>query len=188
MTGSDNLTVKLASILAIGAVLLVMFKSVSLPVLMIMAIEVSIWMNEGVPYFTGETINFVCFLVIDAVQLGAAVDYSIIYTEDYLARRRRMPKRQASFEALEHSAQPILPSSSILILACLGIYYVASSPMINQVGLLIARGALISVILIFFVLPLTFELCDALIAHTSHKIGFYQEDKSLPATTAENEA
>ena len=188
VTGSDNLTVKLASILAIGAVLLVMFKSVSLPVLMIMAIEVSIWMNEGVPYFTGETINFVCFLVIDAVQLGAAVDYSIIYTEDYLARRRRMPKRQASFEALEHSAQPILTSSSILILACLGIYYVASSPMINQVGLLIARGALISVILIFFVLPLTFELCDALIAHTSHKIGFYQEDKSLPATTAENEA
>ena len=188
VTGSDNLTVKLASILAIGAVLLVMFKSVSLPVLMIMAIEVSIWMNEGVPYFTGETINFVCFLVIDAVQLGAAVDYSIIDTEDYLARRRRMPKRQASFEALEHSAQPILTSSSILILACLGIYYVASSPMINQVGLLIARGALISVILIFFVLPLTFELCDWVIAHTSHKIGFYQEDKTLPATTAENEA
>ncbi|MEE1275322.1 MAG: efflux RND transporter permease subunit, partial [Olegusella sp.] len=188
VTGSDNLTVKLASILAIGAVLLVMFKSVSLPVLMILAIEVSIWINEGVPYFTGETINFVCFLVIDAVQLGAAVDYSIIYTEDYLARRRRMPKRQAALEALEHSAQPILTSSSILILACLGIYYVASSPMINQVGLLIARGALISVILIFFVLPLTFELCDTLIAHTSHKIGFYQEDKTLPTTTAENEA
>ena len=141
VTGSDNLTVKLASILAIGAVLLVMFKSVSLPVLMILAIEVSIWINEGVPYFTGETINFVCFLVIDAVQLGAAVDYSIIYTEDYLARRRGMPKRQAALEALEHSAQPILTSSSILILACLGIYYVASSPMINQVGLLIARGA-----------------------------------------------
>ena len=188
VTGSDNLTVKLASILAIGAVLLVMFKSVSLPVLMILAIEVSIWINEGVPYFTGETINFVCFLVIDAVQLGAAVDYSIIYTEDYLARRRRMPKRQAALEALEHSAQPILTSSSILILACLGIYYVASSPMINQVGLLIARGALISVILIFFVLPLTFELCDTVISHTSYKIGFYKEDKTLPATTAENEA
>ena len=188
VTGSDNLTVKLASILAIGAVLLVMFKSVSLPVLMILAIEVSIWINEGVPYFTGETINFVCFLVIDAVQLGAAVDYSIIYTEDYLARRRGMPKRQAALEALEHSAQPILTSSSILILACLGIYYVASSPMINQVGLLIARGALISVILIFFVLPLTFELCDWVIAHTSYKIGFYQEDEVLPTTTAENEA
>jgi len=177
VTASDNMTVKVASILAIGAVLLVMFKSVSIPLVLISAIEVSIWINEAVPYFQGDTINFVAFLVIDAVQLGAAVDYAIIYTEEYLARRRRMPKREAAFQSVEATAQPIMTSSSILILACMGIYLTVSSPMISQVGLLIARGALISVIEIFFVLPLLFKIFDWIVQHTSLKLGFYQEQK-----------
>lgn len=178
VTSVDSTTVKLASILAIGAVLLVMFRSVSIPVILIMAIEVSIWMNEAVPYLMGQTINFVAFLVIDAVQLGAAVDYAIIFTEEYLARRRRMPKADASIQSIEKTAQPIMTSSSILILACLGIYLSVSSPMIQQVGMLIARGALISVILIFFVLPLLFTLLDGLVRVTSHKIGFYRGGQS----------
>ena len=131
VTSVDSTTVKLASILAIGAVLLVMFKSLSIPVILILAIEVSIWMNEAVPYLMGQTINFVAFLVIDAVQLGAAVDYAIIFTEEYLARRRRMPKAEASIQSIEKTAQPIMTSSSILILACLGIYLSVSSPMIQ---------------------------------------------------------
>lgn len=176
VTSVDSTTVKLASILAIGAVLLVMFRSVSIPVILILAIEVSIWMNEAVPYLMGQTINFVAFLVIDAVQLGAAVDYAIIFTEEYLARRRRMPKADASIQSIEKTAQPIMTSSSILILACLGIYLSVSSPMIQQVGMLIARGALISVILIFFVLPLLFTLLDGLVHVTSYKIGFYRGD------------
>ena len=192
VTSVDSTTVKLASILAIGAVLLVMFRSVSIPVILIMAIEVSIWMNEAVPYLMGQTINFVAFLVIDAVQLGAAVDYAIIFTEEYLARRRRMPKADASIQSIEKTAQPIMTSSSILILACLGIYLSVSSPMIQQVGMLIARGALISVILIFFVLPLLFTLLDGFVRVTSHKIGFYRGDQSerpaaaSPASPASN--
>ena len=176
VTASDNMTVKIASILAIGIVLLVMFKSVSLPLILISAIEVSIWINEAVPYFQGDTINFVAFLVIDAVQLGAAVDYAIIYTEEYLARRKRMYKGEASFQSIEATAQPIMTSSSILILACMGIYLSVSSPMISQVGLLIARGALISVIEIFFVLPLLFKIMDWVVQRTSYKLDFYQGD------------
>lgn len=184
VTSVDSTTVKLASILAIGAVLLVMFRSVSIPVILILAIEVSIWMNEAVPYLMGQTINFVAFLVIDAVQLGAAVDYAIIFTEEYLARRRRMPKADASIQSIEKTAQPIMTSSSILILACLGIYLSVSSPMIKQVGMLIARGALISVILIFFVLPLLFTLLDGLVHVTSYKIGFYRGDPQPAAQPA----
>lgn len=183
VTSVDSTTVKLASILAIGAVLLVMFRSVSIPVILILAIEVSIWMNEAVPYLMGQTINFVAFLVIDAVQLGAAVDYAIIFTEEYLARRRRMPKADASIQSIEKTAQPIMTSSSILILACLGIYLSVSSPMIQQVGMLIARGALISVILIFFVLPLLFTLLDGLVHVTSYKIGFYRGGPKNPQPT-----
>lgn len=177
VTTTDNTTVKMASILAIGAVLLVMFKSISIPIILVSAIEVSIWINEAVPYFTGDTINFVAFLVIDAVQLGAAVDYAIIFTEEYLARRKRMNKKDAAFQSVEKTAQPIITSSSILILACVGITVAVSSPMIQQVGELIARGALISVIEIFFVLPLLFQLLDGFVRHTSYKIDFYQEGK-----------
>ena len=191
VTTQDNTTVKLASVLAIGIVLLVMFKSISIPIILILAIEVSIWINEAVPYFTGDTINFVAFLVIDAVQLGAAVDYAIIYTEEYLKLRREMPKRRASVLAIEHTAQPIMTSSSILILACLGIYFAVSSPLIQQVGMLIARGALISVIEIFFVLPLLFRMCDGFVRRTSRNIDFYQgpddgstADASAHPTTA----
>ena len=132
---------------------------------------------------TGDTINFVAFLVIDAVQLGAAVDYAIIFTEEYLARRKRMNKKDAAFQSVEKTAQPIITSSSILILACIGITVAVSSPMIQQVGELIARGAFISVVEIFFVLPLLFQLLDGFVRHTSYKIGFYQEGKeksSLP--------
>lgn len=185
VTSVDSTTVKLASILAIGAVLLVMFRSVSIPVILILAIEVSIWMNEAVPYLMGQTINFVAFLVIDAVQLGAAVDYAIIFTEEYLARRGRIPKADASIQSIEKTAQPIMTSSSILILACLGIYLSVSSPMIQQVGMLIARGALISVILIFFVLPLLFTLLDGLVRVTSYKIGFYRGDPQPAAQPAD---
>lgn len=177
VTTTDNTTVKMASILAIGAVLLVMFKSISIPIILVSAIEVSIWINEAVPYFTGDTINFVAFLVIDAVQLGAAVDYAIIFTEEYLARRKRMNKKDAAFQSVEKTAQPIITSSSILILACIGITVAVSSPMIQQVGELIARGAFISVVEIFFVLPLLFQLLDGFVSHTSYKIGFYQEGK-----------
>jgi predicted RND superfamily exporter protein len=174
VTKGDQLTVKLASVIAIGIVLLVMFKSISIPITLLMAIEVSIWINEAVPYFMGQKVNFVAFLVIDAVQLGAAVDYSIIYTEEYLARRRRMPKRQAAIQAIEKTAQPIITSSSILIVACFGIFFTASMPMIQQVGLLIARGAIISVVEIFFILPLMFIALDGFIRHTSLKLGFYK--------------
>jgi predicted RND superfamily exporter protein len=175
VTSSDQTTVKIVSVAAISIVLLIMFKSFSIPLTMILAIEVSIWINEAVPYFMGDTVNFVAFLVIDAVQLGAAVDYSIIYTEEYLRRRKLMPKDQAAIQSIGATAQPIITSSSILILACLGIYVAVSSPMIQQVGLLIARGALISVILIFLVMPLTFKIFDGFIRRTSLHVDFYDE-------------
>lgn len=189
VTTTDSTTVKMASILAISAVLLVMFRSISIPIILVSAIEVSIWINEAVPYFAGDTINFVAFLVIDAVQLGAAVDYAIIFTEEYLARRKRMVKKDAASQSVEKTAQPIITSSSILILACAGITVAVSSPMIQQVGELIARGALISVIEIFFILPLLFQLLDGFVCHTSYKIGFYQEsgkgsNQTLPDSTA----
>ena len=173
---ADSQTVRLASVSAIGIVLLLMFRSVSIPVLLLLAIEASIWINLAVPYVLGQSTDYIGYLVIDAVQLGAAVDYSIIFAHEYLALRERMPAKEAAFEAISRTTQPILTSAGILILSSLGIYFAASSPMIQGLGMLIARGAALAVVMIFAVLPSLFVWGDRLIAKTSIGLHFWQEE------------
>ena len=174
----DSLTVRMVSMLAIAIVLALMFKSISLPIILVLTIEVSIWINLAIPYFIGESISYIGYLVIDAVQLGAAVDYSIIYTHEYLKLRRQMPARKAAREAIANSTIPILTSSCILMAAALGIYFVASGPMIKSLGMLIFRGALLAVILIFLVLPSLYIVLDWVIRHTSIGLNFYDPKKA----------
>jgi hypothetical protein len=170
-------------------VLLVMFKSVSIPIILIMAIEVSIWINEAVPYFTGETINFVAFLVIDAVQLGAAVDYAIIYTEEYLKRRKQMPKREASFHGdradraadhhLELDPDPGVPRHLPQRLQpddpAGGHAHRPWRAHLRDPDLLRAAAAVQ-------------DLLDGFVRHTSYKIGFYMGDGSQAATATATES
>ena len=101
----DSGRVKLFSMLSIGLVLALMFRSLSIPFVVLMAIEVAIWINLAVPYFLGESLNYIGYLVIDAVQLGAAVDYAIIYTREYFERRGPIPAARGGAlggEALGH--------------------------------------------------------------------------------------
>ena len=175
---ADSVRVRLASMLAIALVLLVMFRSLSLPIILVMTIEFSIWINMAIPYFLGESISYIGYLVIDAVQLGAAVDYSIIYTHEYLALRRKMPARTAAEKGIAHATLPVLTSSTILMVAALGINFVASSPMVQTLGMLIFRGALLADVLIFFVLPLFFIIFDWVVRHTSLGLDFFREEKS----------
>ena len=171
---SDAATVRFASMAAIGLVLLVMFRSLSIPLILLATIETSIWINLAIPYFMGVEVNYVGFLVIDAVQLGAAVDYAIIYAHEYLYLRERKPKAEAAELAVAHTTLPILTSSGILMAATLGIYLAATSPMIQDLGMLIFRGALIAVIMIFLVLPTLFKLLDGVVRRTSLGLSFYQ--------------
>ena len=170
---ADSIRVRLASMLAIGIVLLLMFRSLSLPIILVFTIEVSIWINMAIPYFIGSSISYIGYLVIDAVQLGAAVDYSIIYTHEYLKQRRTMPARKAARLAISNATLPILTSSTILMVSALGINFVASSPMVQTLGMLIFRGALLADVLIFLVLPSLFIVLDWVIRHTSIGLGFY---------------
>ena len=174
---ADSVRVRFASMLAIALVLLFMFRSLSLPIILVFTIEVSIWINMAIPYFIGSGISYIGYLVIDAVQLGAAVDYSIIYTHEYLKLRREMPARQAARKGIAHATLPILTSSTILMVAALGINFVASSPMVQTLGMLIFRGALLADVLIFLVLPSLFIVCDWVIRHTSIGLGFYAGDQ-----------
>ena len=174
---ADSVTVRFASMGAIALVLLLMFRSISLPIILVLTIEVSIWINLAIPYFIGSSISYIGYLVIEAVQLGAAVDYSIIYTHEYLKLRQTMPARLAARKGIAHATLPILTSSLILMVAALGIYFIASSPLVQTLGMLIFRGALLAVVLIFLVLPSLFIVFDGVIRHTSIGLNFLVEPK-----------
>ena len=159
----DMVTVREASLLAIALVLIIMFRSLSIPAILLFCIEVSIWINLSIPYFMDTSTSYIGFLVIDAVQLGAAVDYSIIFAHQYLKLRESDPERVPggrARDAISGAALPILTSSVILMLSALGIYLFSSSPMVQELGLLICRGALIADLIIFTVMPTLFLARD----------------------------
>ena len=176
VTHGDSLKVKLTSILTIGLVLLIMFRSLSIPIALVFTIEVAIFINLAIPYFMGWSTTYIGYLVVDSIQLAAAVDYSIIYAHEYLSWRKRVPAQEAAWQAIKHGAVPIACSSGILIMATLGVYIVASIPMIQELGMLICRGIIIAIVNIFLLLPTLLVLGDKIIQKTSLKLDFFQGD------------
>ena len=172
-TGEDSGRVKLFSVGAIALVLMLMFRSLSIPFVVLLPIQVSIWINLAIPYFTGSSINYIGFLVVDAVQLGASVDYAIIYTREYLEQRRKYPALQAARVAISKSAITIMTSALILTIAGMSIFFVASNTLISEIGLLIGRGAFISMFMMFTLLPLLFVVFDRIVRRTSIGLRFY---------------
>lgn len=169
----DSSRVKLFSMLAIGIVLAVMFRSISLPFLILIAIEVSIWINLAIPYFLGEHLNYIGYLVIDAVQLGAAVDYAIIYAREYFERRAGYPPAEAARSAVKHAGLTILTSSSILMFAGVAVWLIASNGVISQLGVLVGRGAFLAMLMMFVFLPWLFKTFDGLICRTTYGLQVY---------------
>ncbi len=163
----DSSTSKVFSMAAIGLVLALMFRSLSIPFIALAAIEVAIWINLAVPYFMGDTLNYTGYLVIDAVQLGAAVDYAIIYAREYFDRRREYGPREAARSAIKHGGVPIVTSASILTFAGIAVWLIASNGVISQLGVLVARGAFVSMIMMFVFLPCLFRTFDWLVRKTT---------------------
>ncbi len=171
----DSHRVKLFSMVAVGLVLALMFRSFSLPFIILAAIEISIWINLAIPYFTGETLNYIGYLVIDAVQLGAAVDYAIIYAREYFDRREQYPASEAARSAIKHAGITILTSSSILMFAGIAVWLVASNGVISQLGVLVGRGAFLAMLMMFVFLPWLFKTFDGVIRHTTFGLHFCKE-------------
>lgn len=163
----DSTRVQLFSMLAIGIVLALMFRSLTIPLVMLLAIEVSIWINLAVPYFMGDQLNYIGYLVIDAVQLGAAVDYAIIYAREYFERRKLYGPGEAARSAIKHGGVPILTSASILICAGIAVWLISTNMIISELGGLIARGAFIAMLMMFLFLPWLFKTFDGVICRTS---------------------
>lgn len=177
----DSLRVKIFSAAAIGIVLMLMFRSLSIPILTIAAIEIAIMINMSFPYFAGTSISYIGYLVIDAVQMGAAVDYAIIFEREYFDRRQIYLPREAARSAVKHSAVTILTSAMILTLAGVAVWLISSNQVISGIGVLIARGAFVSMLMMFMFLPGLLTALDWLIRHTTIKMRYLRRGQIPPS-------
>ncbi len=174
----DNVVVSLAAVIAIFFVLLLTFKSLTLPIVLLLAIESGIWINLSIPYFTGTPINFIGYLVINTVQLGATIDYGILLTTHYLRERKTAPAKQAIASALGKSFRSILVSACILATAGFALAVSSSISAVSSLGLLLGRGALLSLLLVTCFLPGLLVLLDRVIAKTTWRAGFFERNAS----------
>lgn len=175
----DNVIVNLLAVVAIFVVLLVTFKSITLPFILVLTIETAIWINLSIPYFTGIQINFLGYLVLSTVQLGATVDYAILLTNTYLKNRKVMPKRDAMSKSLGGTFKSILVSALTLSTAGFTLYAASSNSAITDIGLLLGRGTLLSFIMVVCFLPVLLLVFDNLIEKTTFKAGSYAKLQNL---------
>ena len=168
ITDKDFKTVSFTSIGIIFAIILILFRSVTLPVILVGVIEFAIFVNMGIPFYTGTTLPFVASIVIGTIQLGATVDYAILMTTRYKRERNHgAAKFKAIQTAHQASAQSIIVSALSFFAATVGVGLYSNIDMISSLCILMARGALISMVVVVFILPSMFMVFDKLIVKTS---------------------
>lgn len=171
ITDKDFKTVSMVSVGAIFVIILLVLKSASLPFILVAAIESAIFINMGIPYYTGTRIPFIASVVIGTIQLGATVDYAILMTTRYKRERYEgADKLNAITSALASSIPSVIVSALGFFAATFGVGCIASVDMIGSLCSLMARGAIISMFVVVLVLPSLFVLFDRIIVSTS--LGF----------------
>lgn len=169
VTPNDYTLVTIISIVAILAILIVTLGGIKFPVLLVALIEFGIWVNLAMQFiFAGGGVNFMSYLVISAVQLGATVDYAILITTKYCNLRKRFEPRQASYMATTSSVMSVMTSALIMAGACFSVYFVTSNLIIKEMTFLMARGSIISAILVIFVLPALLVVADKIRGNELH--------------------
>ena len=184
ITDEDFTRVSAVSIGAIFFIILLVFKSASLPVILVAVIEFAIFINMGIPCYTHTTLPFIASIVIGTIQLGATVDYAILMTNKYKrARSRGAEKKDAITTALEGSIQSIIVSALSFFAATFGVGVYSNIDMISSLCSLMARGAIISMFVVIFILPSMFMVFDRLICASS--VGFKPKKQETKMKTTE---
>lgn len=184
ITDEDFTRVSAVSIGAIFFIILLVFKSASLPVILVAVIEFAIFINMGIPCYTHTTLPFIASIVIGTIQLGATVDYAILMTNKYKrARSRGAEKKDAITTALEGSIQSIIVSALSFFAATFGVGIYSNIDMISSLCSLMARGAIISMFVVIFILPSMFMVFDRLICASS--AGFKPKKQETKMKTTE---
>lgn len=169
-TDKDFKMVSIYSIIAIFLIILIVFKSISIPILLVSVIEFAIFINMGIPYYTGNKIPFVASIVIGTIQLGATVDYAILMTSRFREELRKGQKKQeAILTAIKGSARSIVTSGLTFFGATGAVAIVSDMALIRSLCFLISRGALISMAVILLILPSFLIISEELINKTSIK-------------------
>lgn len=160
----DNTRVNMLSLLGVFLVVMASFRSLVVPVLVIIPIEAAIFLNMAVPYLAGDTMVYMGYIIVSSIQLGATVDYAILLANNYAACRKKIPdKREACIQALSMSCTSIFTSGTIIVLAGYIIHFISSTAAIGDLGHLIGRGGLYSMVLVLTVLPALLVLFDRIV-------------------------
>ncbi len=156
----DMEKVNLVAIGAVFLVLLLTMKSIVLPILLVLGIETAIWINLSIPYFMGQRIFYIAYLIISSIQLGATVDYAILLTERYRESRQTMEKKKAITETLSAVTVSILTSGSALTVVGFLLGIVSTHGLLSQLGFFLGKGTLCSLVIVLFALPGMLYLFD----------------------------
>lgn len=175
----DNQLVNVVTIITIAVVLMFMFRSISIPIILLLTIQAAVWLNLSVPYFTNEPLVFVGYLIVSTVQLAATIDYAILLMETYKHHRQTMPSFAAMKRALDEKLFPIAVSAAILSSVGFILWFTSSNPTVSSIGLLLGRGAALAFLLVILFLPAFLLIADRLIEKTTHRANFYKEEDSL---------
>lgn len=149
----DYNRVSIISLTGVALVVMLTFHSVMVPILVIIPIEVAIYLNMTIPYIIGDSMVYIGYIIVSCLQLGATIDYSILMTNNYMEFRETMGSREAAVTAIAKSAISILTSGGILTVVGYLLYFTSSIQAISQVGRLVGRGALLSMLLVLSLLP-----------------------------------
>ena len=173
----DFIFINLLSIALVFIILLASFRSLSVPVLLVLCIELSIWINMAIPWIQGSSLIFIGYMIVSSIQLGATIDYGILFTQNYLKGRETLNKAEAIKYSLDNSGHSILTSSLILTAAGYSLKFFSSVQGVSALGELIGRGAALSGLLVLTLLPQLLYLFDKLIQKSTLKLEF-KEDKT----------
>ena len=166
----DNLVISILSALFVIIILLFTFKSAGLPVLLILVIQGSIWINFSFPYLMDSPLYFLGYLVVNSIQMGANIDYAIVISSRYDDLKKQLPIKEAIIETLNQAFPTIITSGSILAAAGILISFLSTNGVISAIGTCLGRGTIISIILVMGVLPQILYLGDVIIEKTRFSI------------------
>ena len=165
--GDDNLLIGVLTIVFVVLVLVFTFKSSGLPILLILVIQGSVWINFSFPYLQKEPLFFLSYLVVSSIQMGANIDYAIVIANRYVELKQIMPPKKAVIESLNQAFPTIVTSGTILASAGVLIGFLSTNPAISSIGVCLGRGTLISIFLVMGILPQILLLGDVIIEKTA---------------------
>lgn len=168
--GEDNVLISILSVLFVVLVLLFTFQSAGIPLILILVIQGSVWINFSFPYLEHNYLFFLSYLVVSSIQMGANIDYAIVITNRYTELKTQMPIKEAIIESLSQAFPTIFTSGSILACAGFAIGLMSSDAAISSIGICLGRGTLISIVLVMGILPQLLLLGDFIIEKTSFEV------------------